>query len=296
LARRWVAVIVVSLLATTGLAWQAQPASTAATHDGGPQRRMVFPVVGQVTFTDTFGAARDGGRRRHEGQDLMGAKMAPLVATVDGVITKLTIPESAYGYAIVLTGDDGWMYRYIHVNNDSLGTDDDHAPLDLVYGPGIRKGVHVRAGQLLGYLGDSGNAESTRPHVHFELRSPEDVAVNAYNALLHAPHIDYPVGLPAGFDLPPLGTTKATPRQQTARSTTTTRPKSPTTTRPKSTSTTKPAARRGTTTTTRKTTTTSRPKSTTTTARRSTTTTTRKTTTTTRPKSTTTTRRTTTTR
>ncbi len=289
MARRWGGLIVAVALATCVLAWDAQPAATASTHDGGPRRDMLFPVAGSVTFTDTHGASRDGGRRRHEGQDLMGAKMTPLVAAVDGQVTKVEY-QTRYGNAVVIKGADGWTYRYLHVNNDTPGTDNDRAAVEHAFGPGIKVGVQVKTGQLLGFLGDSGNAESTAPHLHFELRTPDGKAVNAHNALLRAYRIGRPLGLPAGYELPPLGTTKATPRQQ-VRSTSTTRPKSTTTTtRRKSTTTTaKPSPRRTTTTTKpkttsttrRSTTTTTRPKSTTTTVRR-TTTTTRRTTTTTR--------------
>jgi len=236
--------MVVALLATSALAWRAEPASTASTHDGGPQRVMVFPVAGEVTFTDTFGASRDGGRRRHEGQDLLGAKMTPLVATVDGEVTKVEF-QSRYGTAAVIEGDDGWSYRYLHVNNDSLGTDDGRGAYALAFGPGIRAGVRVKAGQLLGFLGDSGNAEGTHPHLHFELRNPDGKAVNAYNSLLTATRISKPRDLPDGYELPPLGTAKATPSQQAPRSTTTTGPNTTTTTGPRSTTTTRPKSTRG---------------------------------------------------
>jgi putative cell wall-binding protein len=156
----------------------------------GPVHPMTFPVAGKVTYTDTFLAPRSG--HLHEGQDLMGAKMTPLVAAVDGVVTTVTIPEPSYGYMLVITGDDGWSYHYLHINNDTPGTDDGIAPLEYVYAPGIAKGARVNAGQLVAYLGDSGNAESAGSHCHFELHDPTGSAVNAYASLQAAVKVTSP--------------------------------------------------------------------------------------------------------
>jgi len=155
---------------------------------------IVFPVVGDVSYTDTFGAPRGGGSRSHEGQDLLGKKMQPLVAAATGRVELLTWPEASYGYYLRLKGDDGWTYNYVHINNDTPGTDDGQAERDDVYGPGIDVGVRVERGQLLGYLGDSGNAESTAPHLHFEMKDPDGAVVNPYASLQAAQRVDAPVG------------------------------------------------------------------------------------------------------
>src|SRR3954469_20292383 len=83
----------------------------------GPLHPMVFPVLGGGSFADTFGAPRTG--HSHEGQDLMGPKMTPLVAAVDGTVTFITETQPSYGYMLVLTGTDGWSYHYLHINNDT---------------------------------------------------------------------------------------------------------------------------------------------------------------------------------
>jgi len=156
----------------------------------GPLHPMTFPVIGRVSYTDTFLAPRAG--HLHEGQDLMGQKMMPLVAAADGFVTFITIPQASYGYMLVITGDDGWSYHYLHINNDTPGTDDGQAPMSDVFAPGIERGARVNAGQLVAYMGDSGNAESTGPHLHFELHDPSSAAVNAFASLKAAPHLTTP--------------------------------------------------------------------------------------------------------
>src|SRR5436190_15428086 len=119
----------------------ASLASPAAAQDapasGGPDdttaHDILFPVIGDVSYTDTFGDPRGSGRT-HEGQDLLGEKMQQLVAADSGVITILLWPEASYGYYIKLTADDGWTYSYLHINNDTPGTDDGAAQRSDVYG------------------------------------------------------------------------------------------------------------------------------------------------------------------
>ena len=164
----------------------------------GPLQPMTFPVVGPVSYTDTFGAPRAGGRT-HQGQDLMGTKMEPEVAAADGVVSFITLPEASWGYSLTITGDDGWSYHYLHINNDTPGTDDGRAPMQYVFAPGIAKGLRVTAGQLVAYMGDSGDAETTAPHLHFELHDPSDTPVNAFASLNAAPRIDTPLAPPAPF-------------------------------------------------------------------------------------------------
>lgn len=136
---------------------------------------LVFPVLGGSGVGSPFGAARDGGARLHAGNDLFGTHLQPIVAAASGTITRLSADDGISGYRIGITHDDGWSTLYIHLNNDTAGTDDGS-------GVGIRQdlrvGDRVEAGELIGWNGDSGNAEGTIHHLHFELHDPAGTPVD----------------------------------------------------------------------------------------------------------------------
>ena len=156
-------------------------------------RTITLPVAGTVTFGDDFGDPRDGGARKHEGNDLMGAKMMPLVAAVDGTVRRVYYPEASFGYSIVLEDKDGYTYHYLHLNNDTPGTDDGKGGGQNAYAVDIDEGRKVIAGQLVGYMGDSGNAESTQAHLHFEIHRPDRTVINPYQSLKAARRIKTPI-------------------------------------------------------------------------------------------------------
>ncbi|MEL7156071.1 MAG: peptidoglycan DD-metalloendopeptidase family protein [Actinomycetota bacterium] len=169
----------------------APPVPAAAHHTGSQAttddeaeppviRELTFPVVGAVTYTDTWGACR-GIRcsRSHKGVDIFGPRLLPLVAANDGVIVSMRrVPTTSAGNTVILRDDDGWRYVYLHVNNDTPGTDDGANPQAWIHPNGLRVGDRVTAGQVIGYMGDSGNAERTPVHLHFEIHPPGQGAVN----------------------------------------------------------------------------------------------------------------------
>lgn len=163
-------------------AFGATALAACTTPSGGPPvaGQIVFPVWGTSSYTDTFGAPRAGGRT-HQGQDIMAVRLTEAIAAVDGTISWLKY-EPAGNY-LILTDDAGWDYYYIHLNNDSFGTDDGLAPYELAFADGIRRGQRVKAGEVIGFVGDSGNAEATAPHLHFEMRRPDGTPINPYPAL-----------------------------------------------------------------------------------------------------------------
>jgi hypothetical protein len=152
-------------------------------------RDITFPINGEYEpFGDSFGDPRSGGRT-HEGIDIMADKMTSLVAVVDGVVTFAPETEPAWGFALHIRDDEGWEYRYLHINNDTPGTDDDSGGFRYAFAPGIEQGVRVSRGQLVSYVGDSGNAEYVGSHLHFEIHEPggwSGAAVNPYPSLIAA--------------------------------------------------------------------------------------------------------------
>lgn len=142
---------------------------------------LLFPVAGDHSYVDTFGAPRSGGRT-HQGTDIFADKLTPVVAAADGKIVRVAVGHLAGRY-IVLLHADGWITYYLHLNNDTAGTDDGLGATPV---EGIVVGAVVEAGDLLDFVGDSGNAEGTPPHVHFELHTPDGTAVNPYGHLLEA--------------------------------------------------------------------------------------------------------------
>lgn len=176
-------------LLTGSIAFSIRPAEALDVRD------IIFPVLGKTSYSNDFGAPRAG--HTHQGNDILAPKHTPLLAAVDGRINYVTWPEASYGYFISLSGDDGYDYWYIHVNNDHLGTDDGQGGGNLAYGPGVDNGERVVKGQLIGWVGDSGNAESTSSHLHFEIHRPDDKTINPFYSLNAAIHYSKPV-------IPPL--------------------------------------------------------------------------------------------
>ena len=126
-----------------------------------------FPVQGPCGFGDSFGYPRSGGRT-HEGIDIIAAEGNELYAVADGKITKTyaDYPGSLAGNGIRLTKADGTYFFYAHMSQ---------------LAEGIELGVPVTAGQLVGYVGNTGN--SGTPHLHIEAHPNGGAAVNPYQAL-----------------------------------------------------------------------------------------------------------------
>jgi murein DD-endopeptidase MepM/ murein hydrolase activator NlpD len=138
---------------TSGGGVSAPP--TVVSSGGG----IVCPVAGPVSFTDTWGAARSGGRT-HQGVDILAAMGTPTVAPVSGRVEHRG--SSLGGLSWYVYGDNGDMFYGTHLSgyaNQGVGW--------------------VAAGTVIGYVGDSGNAAGT-PHLHFEYHPGGGGAVNPY--------------------------------------------------------------------------------------------------------------------
>ncbi len=164
------AVLAASPLVMLATLAPAAPAA-AATDDYQSVIDITFPVdPTKVTFSDTYDAPRTG--HVHQATDIMGAKLLPIYAAESGVVTKMPLTNDTYGYRLTILGDDGRSYSYLHLNNDSPGTDDGAGTSDQAYAAGVELNGRVERGQHIAYLGDSGNAESTAPHLHFSITDP----------------------------------------------------------------------------------------------------------------------------
>lgn len=173
----------------------------------GEVRPIVFPVLGNASYYDDFGNPRTG--HTHEGNDLFAPKMTPLVAAVDGTIRWVQYPEPSWGYAISIRDAEGFSYWYLHVNNDNPGTDDGQGGGLHAYAPDIINGAPVVKGQLIGWVGDSGNAETTSPHLHFEIHDQNGTPYSPYQSLQAATKITTPSDYPQlPYEILPFGNFK----------------------------------------------------------------------------------------
>ncbi len=189
------ALIVAGLAATSGPVFasgpgQPQPTAEALDPDEAVIKVIVFPVAGVTGFWNDWHQPRDNGSRLHLGTDIAAPKLTPVLAAVSGTITRIGPDRGRAGNYLVLVDEDGWEYAYLHLNNDNPGTDDNAGPVELSLGPGIEVGVSVVAGQVLGFVGDSGNAETTVPHLHFEIRTTEREPINPFPSLETAWEMD----------------------------------------------------------------------------------------------------------
>jgi peptidoglycan LD-endopeptidase LytH len=113
------------------------------------------------SYVDSWGAPRSGGRS-HQGTDVMAPHGARVFAFVNGVVSRESSSANG-GIQLYLQGDNGVEYFYAHLSGYAVST-----------------GARVRAGQLIAYNGQTGNARYTAPHVHFEVHPGGGGAVNPY--------------------------------------------------------------------------------------------------------------------
>ncbi len=136
-----------------------------------------------VAFSDTWGAGRSGGRS-HKGTDIMSPKGTRVVAVEDGIVEHLDWNDMS-GWNITIRHAYGWTSHYLHLNNDSSGTDDGQGGPGAAFAEGLEVGSYVEAGDVIGFVGDSGNAENVGSHTHFELHI-EGTKVDPYPYLAAA--------------------------------------------------------------------------------------------------------------
>ncbi len=189
------------LLGAAGSAFAANPKGSVPT--------LIFPVAGAVSYIDDFGQARPGGA--HQGNDLMAVKKTPVVAVEPGKV-KFWTTSAAAGCMLYLYGDSGTTYMYIHLNNDLTMRNDNRGKCvpGVSYARGLKDGAKVQAGQMIGYVGDSGDANGIASHLHFEVHPSDGAAVSPYPYLQSAQRLLFFAKLGSPFTLALTGTVVAT--------------------------------------------------------------------------------------
>lgn len=147
---------------------QPSPPTSSATPGITPTSDgYVFPVLGEVSFTDDYGAPR-AGTGWHHGNDLFASTGTPLLAVSDGVLGRVGV-NTLGGNRLWLTDSAGNQFYYAHLSG---------------YAPGTVNGARVRAGEVIGFVGNTGQAITTPPHLHFEIHPGGGDSVNPYPYLV----------------------------------------------------------------------------------------------------------------
>lgn len=131
----------------------APPAASAASAAGATVAKLLIPVSGVTAnqLSDTFGQAR-GAERRHEALDIMATMGTPVLAVADGKVVKLF--DSKPGGLTLYQFDPSETYSYYYAHLDR-------------YASGVSEGMQLKRGDLIGYVGATGNADPAAPHLHF---------------------------------------------------------------------------------------------------------------------------------
>lgn len=141
------------------------------------RRRLEVPVQGMSRnqLRDSFEEGRAGGLRKHEALDIMAARGTPVRSVEDGRIAKLF--KSVAGGLTMYVFDPTEMFAYYYAHLDG-------------YADGLREGQEVGRGEVIGYVGSTGNASEDAPHLHFAIfqlgadrRWWQGTPINPYHAL-----------------------------------------------------------------------------------------------------------------
>jgi peptidase M23-like protein len=181
---------------------------TAAAGGKKPPTTIVFPVLGPTAYSDDFGELRPGGA--HQGIDILAPKRALALAAEPGRVEFWTTSAAA-GCMLYLHGASGTTYLYIHLNNDLTKRNDNRGKCAAgrAYAKGLKNRAKVSAGQVIGYVGDSGDADGAHPHLHFEVHPGGGPAVDPYPWLKRGRHLLFAAPRGAPFTLDLRGTVSA---------------------------------------------------------------------------------------
>lgn len=135
-------------------------------------RSLAFPVAGKRSGIESFwGANRGGGTRKHKGIDIYARKGTPVVAIRDGIIVKRSRTLNGGKTLWLKPTHQSWTAYYAHLDKQL-----------------VKKGQRVRKGEVIGTVGNTGNARSTPSHLHFGI-SPGKGWINPLPYVKHSPKV-----------------------------------------------------------------------------------------------------------
>jgi len=156
------------LFSLTSFASTEKPASAIA-------KELIFPISGKSNIGSYWGDSRDGGARKHEGIDIFAAKGTAVVAVADGYVLEVT-EDGIGGKSVTIQSDDyTWRSYYAHLDQQK-----------------VARGQLVKKGQLIGTVGNTGNAKSTPSHLHFGIYDG-NIAIDPLPYVKTSPKIAAPV-------------------------------------------------------------------------------------------------------
>lgn len=140
----------------------AYPAIVPADLDALKSEGPIVPVAGVAVkdLTDSFDDARGGGSRRHEALDIMAARNTPVLSALSGVLLKFH--NSVAGGLTIYASDPGNRYVFMYGHLDS-------------YKPGLKEGDALKKGEIIGFVGSTGDASLNAPHLHLAITRNDNV-------------------------------------------------------------------------------------------------------------------------
>ncbi len=123
--------------------------------------------VARANISPNFGDPRDGGARTHEGEDIMAVKGTPIVSPTEAVVVRVGAGPSEGNY-VYTANPGGETFVYMH--------------LDRI-GEGVSTGDVLKEGDLIGYVGNTGNASGGGAHLHFEIHDKDNKPTDPYPRL-----------------------------------------------------------------------------------------------------------------
>src|ERR1041385_3235908 len=129
----------------------------AGLYSKAPDTNLSMPLkdVKKNQIANTWGAPRGDGRS-HEGQDIFAPRGTPILSATTGYVVKIG-EDNLGGHTVSVIGDGGRKYYYAHLDS---------------YAPNLEVGDYVTRNTVLGYVGSTGNADRTPPHLHFGVYTP----------------------------------------------------------------------------------------------------------------------------